>query len=220
MKTSLSAILMALLPFGVLGPACTSSGTSTARQQITCETDPGTGVVLSCEPGGGGGANTCTDVDEDGDGEPHDEAEDADDDSPHSSFDGGGSDGSDDDGDDADDDDHDGVPDDEDCDHHPGEDDDGDDVDLPYDVRPALGATTSPVLDAFASEGMQPAQIISVTGAAWRGTELAAGSSFIVTQDDCAHAGNRDIGRDRVIVTWLMFDGSQHVDHLDIRYCK
>jgi hypothetical protein len=218
MKQSLTSILVALLPFGVLAPACTSSGTSTASQQITCETDPSTGVVLSCQPGGGGGANTCHDIDEDGDGEPHDEAEDPTDDTPHASFDGGG--GDDGEAHDADD-DHDGVPDDDDCDHHPGEDEDHDDAaDLPYDVRPALGATTSPVLDAFAAKGMQPASIVSVTGAAWRGAELAAGSSFVVTADDCAHAGNRDIGRDRVVVTWANADGSEHADHLDIRYCK
>jgi hypothetical protein len=114
------------------------------------------------------------------------------------------------------------IPDDEDCDHHPGEDHDGDDgdVDLPYDIRPALGATTTPIVDAFEEEGAQPAEIVSVTGATWRLAELQAGTSFVVTASDCDHAGNRDVGRDRVVVTWKNADGSTHSDHLDIRYSK
>ncbi len=38
--------------------------------------------------------------------------------------------------------------------------------------------------------------------------------------------GNRDtpsrldIGRDRVVVTWMNADQTQSTDHLDIRYCK
>lgn len=212
MKSKLSLFLVAILP------ACTGGNTSSVGQQITCQTDPGTGVVLSCQPGGGdGGANTCTDIDEDGDGEPHDDMDDANDD--HSSSFGGGSGSSDDSADDGDD-DHDGIDDDHDCDHHPGEDDDGDDAGLPYDIRPALGSTTNPVADAFASQGAQPTAILSVTGATWRSAELAAGTPFVVTDADCSHAGNRDLGRDRVIVTWATADGATHSDHLDIRYCK
>lgn len=214
----LHVLLVSLLPLGVLAPACTSDGLSSKGQTITCQTDPGTGVILSCMPGGGsGGDNTCTDVDEDGDGEPHDEAEDPNDDSPHTSFS----------GDDADDDDDDdGVSDDNDCDHHPGEDGDdhggGGGADLPYDVVPALGATVRPIFDAFAEEGTQPASIVSVTldGGSWRAAELSAGTPFVVTSADCDHAGNRDTGRDRVVVTWTNADGSTASDHLDIRYCS
>ncbi len=196
--------------------ACTGGNESSTAQMITCSTDPGTGVILSCQPGDDSGdPNSCVDIDEDGDGEPHDEADD--DSGHHSSFDGGGSDdGS---GGDADDDD-DGIDDDRDCDGHPGEDHGGGSVDLPYDIRPALGATTSPIADAFAAKGAQPAQILSVTGATWRITELQAGTPFTVTADDCSHAGNRDVGRDRVVVSWKNTDGSVQADHLDIRYCK
>src|SRR4051812_47529071 len=61
------------IPFAALLIACSSTQTSTKGQLITCTTDPGTGVVLRCQPGGGdgSGSNTCTDVDEDGDGDPH-----------------------------------------------------------------------------------------------------------------------------------------------------
>ena len=206
----LSLALVSLLPLGVL--AC-SSGDKLGQkgQLITCQTDPGTGVILKCEPGGGGGSGTCTDVDEDGDGEPHDDTSTT----PRLAPDDGGGGG----GSDADDDDGDGVPNGEDCDNHPGEDDHGG-ADLPYDVRPALGSMTAPIKDAFAQGGMQPAAIISVTGATWRLAELQAGVSFVVTQDDCNHAGNRDIGRDRVVVTWMNTNGTTSADHLDIRYCK
>jgi hypothetical protein len=219
---SLSFLLVSLLPFGVLAPACSSSHESTKGQMIECTTDPGTGVILRCEPGDGtGGANTCVDVDENGDGEPGDGADSGDGpviDLVGRAHDGGGGGG--DDGE-AGDDDGDGVPDSEDCDHHPGEDDDGDDgdVDLPYDVRPGLGDTTAPIADAFDEKGAQPAAVVSVTGATWRLAELQAGTAFVVTADDCSHAGNRDTGRDRVIVTWKNVDGSVHADHLDIRYC-
>jgi len=216
---SLSLLLVSLLPFGALAPACSSPHESTKGQLITCTTDPGTGVVLRCQPGAGtGGANTCVDVDEDGDGEPGDSADDG---AGALSFTGRPEDGGSGGGDEADDDD-DGVPDDEDCDHHPGEDHDGDSggVDLPYDIRLSLGQTTTPIHDAFAEEGAQPASIVSVTGATWRLTELQAGTPFAVTADDCSHAGNRDVGRDRVVVTWKNADGSVHADHLDLRYCE
>jgi hypothetical protein len=216
---SLPLLLASLLPFGVLAPACSSPHESTKGQLIECTTDPGTGVVLRCQPAGSGtgGANTCMDVDEDGDGEPHDSMDDKS--GGTSSLLGRADDG----GGDADDDDGDGVPNDEDCDHHEGEDDDGDNgggVDLPYDIRLSLGQTTTPIHDAFAAEGAQPASIVSVTGATWRITELAAGTPFVVTADDCSHVGNRDVGRDRVVVSWKTADGATHADHLDLRYCQ
>ena len=211
---SLSFALVALLPFGVLAPACSSQALSTKSQLITCSTDPSTGVILRCtaDPGGGGGPNTCQDIDEDGDGEPHDGADSGDD---H----GSSKDGM------PDDEDGDGIPDENDCDHHPGEDDDHEDgagVDLPYDVQPQLGQSVRPIFDAFAAGGAQPASIVSVTldGGTWRLAELQAGTAFTVTTDDCTHAGNRDVGRDRVVVTWTTADATVHSDHLDIRYCK
>ncbi len=213
---SLPLLLASLLPLGALAPACSSSE-STRGQLIECTTDPGTGVILRCAPGdgAGGGDNTCTDVDENGDGEPGD-GEPGDGDGPillTGPTDGaGGEDG---------DQDQDGVPDEDDCDHHPGEDHDGDDgeVDLPYDIRLEVGQTTTPIADAFDEKGAQPAAILSVTGATWRIDELRAGTPFTVTQADCDHAGNRDVGRDRVIVTWRNADGSTDADHLDLRYC-
>lgn len=211
LRTSLSLTLMALLPVGVLAPGCSSESTGTKGQLITCTTDPGTGVILRCAPGAGDGSGTCQDIDEDGDGEPHDDGEDE-------AAGGAGfagirksDEGADRDGD--------GVSDDHDCDEHEGE--DGDASGLPYDVRPELGATTSPVLDAFAARGGQPAQMVSVTleGGTWRLAELQAGTAFVVTQADCTHAGNRATGRDRVVVTWQNADQTQSSDHLDIRYC-
>jgi hypothetical protein len=211
LRPTLSFSLMALLPLGALAPSCSSDHTATKGQLITCTTDPSSGTILRCEPGGdGSGSNTCQDVDEDGDGDPHDEA---DDDHGHNA--GSGVDSS-----DNDDHDGDGVPDDHDCDEHPGE--DGGHDGLPYDVRPVLGASTRPVIDAFTARGSQPAQIVSITmsgGDSWRLTELQAGTAFVVAQADCDHAGNRATGRDRVVVTWKNADGSQSSDHLDIRYC-
>ena len=198
--------------------ACTASdNTSTKGQLITCTTDPGTGVILACGAGsdaGSGNSGTCQDIDEDGDGEPHDQ--------PGSSTarlaprDGS------DDGSDGADDDHDGIPNGDDCDSHEGEDDGGqsDGPRLPYDIAPQLGATATPIADAFAAEGQQPASIGSVTGATWRAAELSAGTAFVITQADCDHAGNRATGRDRVVVTWTNADGSTASDHLDVRYCN
>lgn len=221
LRTKLSLILVGVLPLGALAPAC-STQTSSTKQLITCTTDPGTGVILRCAPGAGsdtGGANTCQDIDEDGDGEPHDEG---DDDKPAGGAgvtstqrgDGSGS------GSDSDD-DHDGVPDDRDCDHRPGEDHEHQSSDLPYDIRPQQGASTRPIVDAFAAKGGQPAAIVSVTmdGGNWRLAELQAGTAFTVTAADCTHAGNRATGRDRVVVTWRGADNATHSDHLDIRYC-
>lgn len=221
---SLRAILIAVLPFGALAPACTGGSTSSVGQMITCDTDPSTGVITRCEEGDGSGSGTCHDIDEDGDGDPHDEG--ADDSGHHDSFaspDDGGHGGSDDGSGHEGDEDGDGIPDADDCDHHHGEDDDSGDQ-LPYDVRPALGATTQPVQEAFAEKGGQPFAIDSVTmegASGWRLAELQAGTAFLVTEQDCNHAGNRSTGRDRVIVTWR--DDAAAVsqsDHLDIRYCK
>ncbi len=210
-RTHLSFVLAALLP-GALGAACSSEQVSAKGQTITCSTDPGTGVILRCEPGGGGsgsgGSGTCVDVDDDGDGEPHDDGTIA-----RNGV--------------EDDDDGDGIPNEEDCDEHQGEDScddhggDSSSVDLPYDVKPQLGATATPILDAFAEKGAAPAEIVSVTldGGSWRLAELQASTPFVVTNDDCTHVGNRDVGRDRVIVTWRNADGSTESDHLDIRYC-
>lgn len=112
-----------------------------------------------------------------------------------------------------------------------GDDDDGtddgdeaDEVDLPYDIKMALGETYTPIADAFAEKGAQPAAIVSVEmdggGDGWRLGELQAGTAFVITQEDCDHEGNRDVGRDRVIVTWQTADGSTESDHLDLRYCE
>lgn len=215
LRSTLSLTLMALLPFGVLASGCSSEHTATAGQTITCITDPGTGVVQRCEPGGSGsgsGSNTCQDVDEDGDGEPHDQGDDHD----HTGTVSADHDGDRDSGKDSD---GDGIPDDRDCDQRPGE--DGMRTALPYDVRPQLGQMSHPVLDAFAERGGTAPQIVSVTleGSTWRLTELQAGTAFTVTQADCDHAGNRETGRDRVVVTWKNADQSQSTDHLDIRYC-
>lgn len=218
----LNTFAMILFPVGLLA-ACSPDMSST-NQLITCDTDPGTGVILSCVPGGdqdgGNDPDTCVDVDEDGDGEPGDQ-------SPgqiartSGAVTGEGSGG---DNDDVDDDrDDDGISDELDCDEHEGEDDDDNDVDLPYDVRPQLGDPTTPIADAFAEKGAQPTSILSVTmdgGGTWRLDDLRAGTSFVVTQADCDHEGNRDTGRDRVVVTWTNFDGSTQSDHLDIRYCN
>lgn len=204
-KHSLSSVLF--LSFVGTMAAC-STNVSQKGQLITCQTDPGTGVILRCEPGGGdGGANTCTDVDEDGDGDCHDDQSTTP--TTKRAPDDGDSDG-------------DGVPDSEDCDEHPGEDDDDDSggADLPYDIKMSLGETYTPIADAFAEKGGQPASIVSVTGATWRAAELSAGTPFTIDQTDCDHDGNRDVGRDRVIVTWTNADGSTESDHLDLRYCE
>ena len=214
LRSTLSLTLIALLPLGALAAGCSSDHTATAGQMLTCTTDPGTGAVLRCEPGGGSGSgsNTCQDIDEDGDGEPHDQGDDGDHTGTVSAdHDRGG-----DSGKDSDDD---GIPDDRDCDRHAGEDDLR--TALPYDVRPELGATTRPILDAFAARGKAAPEIVSVTmeGGTWRHDELEVGTAFAVSQADCDHAGNRDQGRDRVFVTWKNADQTRSTDHLDIRYC-
>jgi hypothetical protein len=220
--------------------ACTPS-TSTKGQLITCETDPDSGVILSCQPGDDddddNDENECQDIDEDGDGTPDDDDDDDGDDDTSEPTDGGGGgvgvlrsptedDDHDEDGDgvcdgDDDDDDDDGIDDDDDCDE--GEGGDSDESELPYDVKMDEGKTYTPIADAFAEKGGQPAAIVSVTfdgGGSWRATELTAGTSFTITPQDCAHVGNRDVGRDRVIVTWENSDGTTESDHLDLRYCE
>jgi len=221
--------LPALLWFAA-GAACTGSKTSTAGQEITCQVNPTTQEVFDCVAGSGsGGSNTCHDIDEDGDGDPHDA--DASDD--HASgdidgdHDGGGDDGSasgggggGDDGS-ASDSDGDGIPDGQDCDNlHDGDNDTSDG--LPYDIEPQLGATTTPIVDAFMARGGTVPTIIGITMAdpTWRFAELQASTPFVVAQSDCDHIGNRDVGRDRVFVTWQTSSGLMQTDHLDIRYCK
>jgi hypothetical protein len=94
-------------------------------------------------------------------------------------------------------------------------------ADLPYDVKLAIGDVFR-LSDAFREKGPLPAAIVSVSmeGESWRLPELRADTSFVVSEQDCAHEGNRDIGRDRVFVTWQNADGSRETDHLDLRYCE
>ncbi|MBL8957302.1 MAG: hypothetical protein JNK82_41395 [Myxococcaceae bacterium] len=94
-------------------------------------------------------------------------------------------------------------------------------AELPYDAKVALGQTWR-LADAFAEKGAQPARVVSVEmeGSTWRLAELRSGAAFTVTQADCDHVGNRDIGRDRAVITWENVDGSVETDHLDMRYCE
>ncbi len=94
-------------------------------------------------------------------------------------------------------------------------------AELPYDAKLALGQTWR-LADAFAEKGAQPKRVVSVTmdGSPWRLAELRSGASFTVTQADCDHDGNRDVGRDRAVITWENQDGSTESDHLDLRYCE
>ena len=179
--------LATLIPAALVAACSGGSNTSSTAQEITCTTDPATGVVLQCAAGSGsGGSNECHDMDTDGDGEPHDVDHDE-----HTSSD-------------SDDDDGDGIPNDQDCDEPPGEDHDKDGDALPYDVRPQLGDTTTPVVDAFKESGGAVPTIVSVTmdGGSWRLAELQAGTAFVVTQDDCDHAGNRDTVATASSSTW------------------
>ncbi|MGE0871134.1 MAG: hypothetical protein AB7P03_21395 [Kofleriaceae bacterium] len=210
----------------IIVSAC-ASDTSSVGQRITCQTDPDSGVILRCDPDDGDdrddGPDRCHDIDEDGDGRPHD-----DNDKPDAgplSLAGASHDGDDHHAGSADGDgdgDGDGISDSDDCDEQEGEDDDS--ADLPYDVKMQLGDEVTPIADAFAERGGQPAEIVAVEmdggSGDWRVTQLRAGARFVVTNDDCAHQGNRDIGRDRVLVTWRNADGSTETDHLDLRYCE
>lgn len=95
-------------------------------------------------------------------------------------------------------------------------------ADLPYNSKIPLGAAYK-LTDSFLEKGALPAAILSVTmegGGAWRLAELQADTTFTVTQSDCEHPGNRDTGRDRVVVTWRNADGSTESDHFEVRYCE
>lgn len=95
------------------------------------------------------------------------------------------------------------------------------DSDLPYDARIGVGMEYK-LSWSFLEKGPLPARIVSVTmeaGGSWRLAELQSDTKFVVTQADCEHVGNRDIGRDRIEVTWVNHDGSTSTDHLDMRYC-
>jgi hypothetical protein len=95
------------------------------------------------------------------------------------------------------------------------------DADLPYDARIGVGMEYQ-LSWSFLEKGPLPKQIVSVTmegGGTWRLAELQADTRFVVTQADCDHVGNRDVGRDRIEVTWVNQDGSRSTDHLDLRYC-
>ncbi|MFO0722595.1 MAG: hypothetical protein U1E65_02350 [Myxococcota bacterium] len=94
-------------------------------------------------------------------------------------------------------------------------------ADLECNMSPALGSTFQLEM-AFLAKGSAPAEIVSVEmegGGSWRLAELQANAPFVVTQDDCSHDGNRDRGRDRMIVSWKNADGSVESDHLDLKYC-
>jgi hypothetical protein len=93
--------------------------------------------------------------------------------------------------------------------------------DLPCDAKIPLGASYK-LSDSFLEKGPVPSAILSVTmegGGTWHLAELQADTSFVVTQADCSHVGNRDAGRDRIVVTWRNADGSTDSDHLDLRSC-
>jgi hypothetical protein len=193
------------LALGFFTVACTPD-TSTVGQRITCETDPDSGVILRCQPGEGDGSpDTCEDVDEDGDGLPGDDFGDG------TILRRTGTD---------DDKDGDGIPNAIDCDQQTGEDDD--DADLPYNFDMRLGKTYRPIADAFAEKGGQPAEVLSIemTGSTWRLAELLAGTAFTVDQADCDHAGNKDTGRDRIVLRWRNADGTVDSDHMTLRYCR
>lgn len=94
-------------------------------------------------------------------------------------------------------------------------------IDLPYDIKMVLGETYQPVFDAFAEKGAVPLYVtVDMAGATWRADELRDGTPFTITEADCTHEGNRDVGRDRVEVTWEDADGARSTDHLDLRYCE
>ncbi len=92
---------------------------------------------------------------------------------------------------------------------------------LPYDVKPQLGQTFR-LVDAFLLEGPAPASIVKVTvdNPSYHLAELSANTPFVITSADCTHQGNRDVGRDRIFVTWTNAGGGTQTDHLDIRYCE
>jgi hypothetical protein len=99
---------------------------------------------------------------------------------------------------------------------------DGDEgeADLPYDVRLEIGDTFT-LIEAFDEKGVRPSEILDVEmdGSTWRLEELRSGTSFVVSQDDCDHEGNRGPARDRIFVAWTNPNGTRAIDHLDLRYC-
>ena len=96
----------------------------------------------------------------------------------------------------------------------------GCEADLPYDAKLPVGATYF-LEQSFWEKGPSPAKILSVTvEGGHRQAELASNTPFVVTAEDCAHVGNKDVGRDRIFVTWQNANGSTETDHLDMRYCK
>lgn len=93
------------------------------------------------------------------------------------------------------------------------------DSDLPYDAKVPLGATYF-LEQSFWEKGPSPAKILKVeVEGGWREAELKANTPFVITQADCDHQGNKEVGRDRIFVTWQNFDGSTETDHMDMRYC-
>ena len=100
-----------------------------------------------------------------------------------------------------------------------GLEDSGCEADLPYDAKLPVGATYY-LEQSFWEKGPSPVKILSVTvEGGHRQKELAANTPFIVTAEDCSHVGNKDVGRDRIFVTWQNANGSTETDHLDMRYC-
>lgn len=104
-----------------------------------------------------------------------------------------------------------------------GDEDTGEgEADLPYDIEADIGDTVD-LMEAFAEKGPLPQAILSVEmdggDGEWRLMELQSGTPFVVDQSDCDHEGNRDTGRDRILVTWQNPDGSEATDHIDLRYC-
>ena len=94
-------------------------------------------------------------------------------------------------------------------------------IDLPYDIKMSIGDTYQPIFDAFAEKGAVPLYAtVDMTDAVWRADELRDGTPFTITDADCTHDGNRDVGRDRVEVTWEDASGARQTDHLDLRYCE
>lgn len=96
----------------------------------------------------------------------------------------------------------------------------GDGPDLPYNYALAVGDSFT-LNDAFAEKGPLPAAVLTVDAPA--GTlhlaDLRSGTPFIVKAEDCDHVGNKDVGRDRIDVTWRNADGSTETDHMTLRYC-
>jgi hypothetical protein len=169
--------------------------------ELPAETPPSTGP-LADDDGDGWPSGHDDDRDDDGLCDDHDDDVpdlDEDDDTPDAS---------------TDDDDSDDAP-----DAGTDDDDDATRADLPYHVDPALGSSFA-LGDAFLEKGAAPARILSVqVEGGWRAAELSSGERFTITEADCSHAGNKGSGRDRIFVAWENADGSQELDHFELRYC-